>query len=79
MSTRLNVAQHRRRFGASTAAIVLTGVGGMTVIALAKSKQIDPHPWGYLGLAVAVFSALGGLALAFGMAAIESRGDQLAK
>ena len=75
MSTRLNVAQHRRRFGASTAAVVLTGVVGMTAIALAKDGKIDPHPWGYLGLAVGVFAALSGLALAYAMAAIESRGD----
>lgn len=75
MSGRLDVAQHRRRFGASTAAVVLTAVVGMTAIALAKDGQIDPHPWGYLGLAVGAFSALTGLALAYAMAAIESRGD----
>lgn len=77
MSKTLKVAQHRRRWGMWTAAVVLAAIAGMTVMALAKNGHVDPTPWGYIALMVAVLSALAGLALAYAMAAIESRGDQL--
>ncbi len=76
MTEKLTVAQHRRRFRMSTGAVLVIGVLGVATIALARNETIDLHPWGmYVALAAAVFSALTGLAFAFTMAAIESRGD----
>lgn len=76
MSERLSVAQHRRRWGMWTATVVCIGVLGIAAIALARYDRIELTPWGhYIALAMAVFSALTGMALAFAMAAIESRGD----
>lgn len=76
MSPRLTVAEHRRRWRISTAAILLIGVSGIAAIALARHDKIELSPWGhYAALAMAVFSALAGLAFAFTRAAIESRGD----
>ena len=76
MSKRLTVAKHRRRWRMSTAAILVIGVSGIAAIALARHDKIDLSLWGhYIALAMAVFSALAGLAFAFVRAAIESRGD----
>jgi formate hydrogenlyase subunit 3/multisubunit Na+/H+ antiporter MnhD subunit len=76
MSPRLTVAQHRRRWRMSTAAVLVIGVSGIAAIAFARYDKIDLSPWGhYIALAMAVFSALAGLAFAFTRAAIESRGD----
>ena len=76
MSKRLSVAQHRRRWRMSTTAVVFIGVLGIAAIALARYDRIELSPWGhYVALAMAVFSALAGMAFAFARAAIESRGD----
>lgn len=76
MSKRLSVAQHRRRWRMSTTAVVSIGVLGIAAIALARYDRIELSPWGrYVALAMAVFSALAGMAFAFARAAIESRGD----
>ena len=76
MSPRLTVAQHRRRWRISIAAVLVIGVSGIAAIALARHDRIDLSLWGhYVALAMAVFSALTGLAFAFTRAAIESRGD----
>ncbi|VXB63856.1 hypothetical protein [Aeromicrobium sp. 9AM] len=76
MTPKLTVAQHRRRFRMTTGVVLVIGVLGVATIALARNETIDLHPWGiYVALAAAVFSALAGLAFAFTMAAIESRGD----
>jgi len=60
----------------STTAVVCIGVLGIAAIALARYDRIELSPWGhYVALAMAVFSALAGMAFAFARAAIESRGD----
>lgn len=76
MGKRLTVAQHRRRWGMWTAVVVFIAAGATAVVAFAKADLIDPRPWGYLALIVAVFAALTAMALAFAMAVIESRGDK---
>jgi hypothetical protein len=76
MSERLTVAQHRRRWRVSTATVLTIGLLGVALIALARYDRIDLSPWGhYVALAMAVFSALAGMAFAFARGAIESRGD----
>lgn len=76
MSQQLTVAEHRRRWRMSTAAVLIIGVAGIAAIALARYDKVDLSLWGhYIALAMAVFSALAGLAFTFTRAAIESRGD----
>jgi hypothetical protein len=58
-----------------TAGVLFVGAVTTAVMAFARVGWIDPEPWGYIALMLAVFSALAGLFLAFAMAAIESRGD----
>lgn len=75
MSQKLTVAQHQRRWKRWTAGLFIIAALAIAVIAVARRDLIDPHPWGYVALAAGVTSALAGLAFAFAMAAIESRGD----
>lgn len=75
MARRLTVAQHHRRWGMWTAGVFFVAAVAIAVLAFAREDMIDPHPWGYIALGVAVFSALAGSIFAFAMAAIESRGD----
>jgi hypothetical protein len=72
---RLTVAEHHRRWAIWTAAVVFLGATATTVVAFARVGKIDPAPWGYIALMVAVLSALTGMIFAYAMSAIESRGD----
>ena len=75
MGKRVTIAQHQRRWGIWTSAVVFLGAFATGVVAFARSGGIDPEPWGYIAFIVAVLSALACMFFAFAMAAIESRGD----
>ncbi len=75
MSEKLTVTQHKRRWKMWTAGLFGVAALAMIVIAFARDEQMDPTLWGYIALAVGVSAALAGVAFAFAMAAIETRGD----
>jgi uncharacterized membrane protein YhiD involved in acid resistance len=72
---KLTLHEHHRHWGMWTALVVFIAAGSATIVAFARSGDIDREPWGYVAIAVAILSALAGLLLAFAQAVYESQGE----
>ncbi|MCW2770015.1 MAG: hypothetical protein JWR27_1448 [Aeromicrobium sp.] len=66
----LIIADHHRRWGIIAASLACVTTVGIAGIAFARTGEINREPWGYVALAFAVLSALGGFFLAFTMAVL---------
>lgn len=57
--------QERTEWASGITLVVLGVIASLTIIIVVRFTDVPKEPWGYIGLAVGLLSALGGALLAF--------------